>query len=215
MYRDIAGFRAKTNEYLNEYSAHLPVSSKVEARLLDLLDEGEYTHLKLIDGNAFEIVKLENYCGRLVIYRGKEGTSPKKFPCPSRIEFVLTPEGVERIICAMEDDYCEDYMSNYKAVMDFSVNITEKLADIDTDLPIADNHYAKLSRDLGGGYTFLSICDGVNTEIVKVSANGGKLFIERALENTEAHTFPVGSVVEYTLTPTAVRDIICQMDCCP
>lgn len=104
----------------------------------------------------------------------------------------------------------------YVQIIDFISNITDKFADTDTDLPLHEEHLAKLRSRLGqSGYTYLQIKDGTNLEVVKVSSVGGSLIVVRGLEQTVAATFPKGSCVQHVLTATAVRDIVCQMDCCP
>lgn len=105
---------------------------------------------------------------------------------------------------------------NYEQYAGFISNLVDKLADVDTDLPIHEQHLAMLrSRITDGKYTFLKILDGTNVEYVKLSNTGGALALERGLELTKPTTFPVGSCVKWELTPTAVRDIVCQMPCCP
>lgn len=108
-------------------------------------------------------------------------------------------------------------MSNtYEQYAGFISNLTDKLADIDTDLPIHEQHLALLRSRLNGGkYTFLKILDGTHIEYVKVINQNGNLYLERGKELTTPTTFPVGSCVKWELTPTAVRDIVCQMPCCP
>lgn len=98
----------------------------------------------------------------------------------------------------------------------FISNLTDKLADIDTDLPIHDQHLALLAQRLGGdGYTYLKAMDGTNVEYFRVINLSGKIAIDvRGLEKTTAHTFPVGTCIKWEITPMAVRDIVCQMPCC-
>ena len=104
----------------------------------------------------------------------------------------------------------------YEHYAGFISNLTDKLADIDTDLPIHEQHLALLRSRLDGNkYTFLKILDGTKVEYVKVINQGGKLYLERGKELTTPTTFPVGACVKWELTPTAVRDIVCQMPCCP
>lgn len=104
----------------------------------------------------------------------------------------------------------------YEHYAGFISNLTEKLADVDRDLPIHEEHLGLLkSRLTDNKYTFLKILDGTHIEYIKVSNHQGSLSVERGLELTEPRTFPVGSCVMWKLTPTAVRDIICQMECCP
>lgn len=97
----------------------------------------------------------------------------------------------------------------------YVTQLIDKLADVDTDLPIHEEHLASLKkRVVDGTYTYLRISDGTNIEFIKVENVGGSLRVQRGLELTEPHTFPVGSCVRWELTPTAIRDIICQMPCC-
>lgn len=104
----------------------------------------------------------------------------------------------------------------YEHYAGFISNLTDKLVDIDTDLPIHEQHLAALKVRLNGDkYTFLRIFDGTKTEYVKVINQDGNLYLERGMERTNPTTFPVGSCVKWEITPTAVRDIICQMPCCP
>lgn len=104
----------------------------------------------------------------------------------------------------------------YEQLAGFMSSLTDKLADIDTDLPLHAQHLAELTSRLSGSkYTFLEITDGTKIEYVKVSNVNNKLYLERGKEITTPTTFPVGSCVKWKLTPTAIRDIICQMPCCP
>lgn len=104
----------------------------------------------------------------------------------------------------------------YEQFAGFMTNLTDKLADVDTDLPIHEQHIAQLKlRITDGKYTYLKIQDGTNTEYIKVTNVGGSLTVERGLELTSPASFPVGSCVKWELTPSAIRDIICQMPCCP
>lgn len=103
----------------------------------------------------------------------------------------------------------------YEHYAGFISNLVDKFADVDTDLPIHDQHLGLLkNRITDGKYTFLKIIDGTHIEYIKVANRGGSLFVKRGLETTTPRTFPVGSCVKWELTPTAVRDIICQMECC-
>lgn len=106
--------------------------------------------------------------------------------------------------------------NTYEQYAGFISSLTAKLADIDTDLPIHDQHLALLKQRLTDGkYTYLKILDGTKVEYIKVTNTNGSISIERGLEMTNPTTFPVGSCVKWELTPMAVRDIICQMPCCP
>lgn len=214
MYKSIFGFATKLTSMLPADSAFFPVSDLVRNRLLELLDAGDHTHILLTDGDAREIVRLENYCNTLILYRGRSGTRALPFPCGATVAYIITPHTIESLVCAI--DNCEDKLMPYVSVIDFSVNTVVKLADIDTDIPVADDKLAILLAKIpAGSHTYLSVYDGVNTEVVKASNVYGKIFLERGQELTESHTFPIGSVIEHVMTPTAIREIVCQMDCCP
>lgn len=104
----------------------------------------------------------------------------------------------------------------YKQFAGFISNLNDKYADVDTDLPLPEQHIAALKNRLGSdGYTFLKLYDGTQVEYIEVRSQGGALFVRRGVELTQSRTFPVGSCVKWELTPTAVRDIVCQMECCP
>ena len=105
---------------------------------------------------------------------------------------------------------------SYIQIVDFVSNLIDKFTDTDTDLPIYEEHLSKLRNRLSvSGYTYLTISDGTNLEIIKVQSANGYLSVVRGLEQTTPHTFPKGSVVKWAMTSSAVRDIVCQMDCCP
>lgn len=102
----------------------------------------------------------------------------------------------------------------YQQYAGFVSNLTGKLSNVGTSLPMPEHHLSLLKNRVSDGkYTFLKLFDGTNVEYIKVSNVGGELHIERGLELTGPTTFPVGSCVKWELTPTAVCDIICQMSC--
>lgn len=104
----------------------------------------------------------------------------------------------------------------YQHLAGFMSNLTAKLADIDTDLPIHEQHISVIKKVLNTDkYTYLKLFDGTKVEYIKALNLGGKVHIERGLELTEPTSFPVGTCVKWELTPMAVRDIVCQMPCCP
>lgn len=214
MYKPLFGFSTDIISYAPAEEAFVPVSETVRRELLSLLDTGDYTYVELSDGNAVELAKLQNYCGALILYRGVFGTKAKQFPCGAKLQYVITPHTVEKLTCYL--DNCEDNTMPYAYTPAFSVNTTAVLADIDTDLPIADDKIAILLAAVPeGSHTYLRVTDGFNTEVLKVSNIYGKITTERGQELTSAHTFPTGSVIEHVMTPSAIRDIVCQMECCP
>lgn len=105
----------------------------------------------------------------------------------------------------------------YVQFVGFNSNTTEKLLDTDLDLPVYEQHLSLLRARLAndGDYTYLVLFDGTQTEAVQITNHGGFLKLTRAVENTTASSFPTGTCVRWELTPAAVRDIVCQMECCP
>lgn len=107
-------------------------------------------------------------------------------------------------------------LQKYVGIVGFKSTLVAKLADIDADLPVFEEHLSALRARLGAtGYTYLEVKDGYNTEIIKVMSVCGNIEIERGLESTDPHTFPKGSYIGWAMTPSAIRDIVCQMECCP
>jgi hypothetical protein len=107
-------------------------------------------------------------------------------------------------------------MAKYVQVLDFVSNLTEKYEDTDIDLPVYPEHVAMLKQRLGSdGYTYLQLRDGYNTEVIKVAIVSGNLIVTRGVELTKAKVFPKGSLINWVMTSSAVRDIVCQMPCCP
>lgn len=214
MYIPLSGFTTRLASSISMESASFSVADDTRKKLLELLDYYDYTHILIEDGNAREVAKLENYCGTLILYRGKFGSTRLPFPCGAKVSYIITPHTVEKLMCAITT--CEDYAMPYTAAVSFSVNLTGKLADIDTDLPIADDKLAELLTAIpAGSFSYMRLCDGFGIEIVKVSNIHGNIRLERGQELTAARTFPSGSVIEHVMTPEAIRNIVCQMECCP
>lgn len=105
--------------------------------------------------------------------------------------------------------------TRYNHLAGFITNLTDKLADVDTDLPIPEQHIAFIkSRLADGEHTHLRIFDGTQIEYVKLTNTGGNLRLTRGVELSLPRTFPVGSCVKWELVPDDIFNIICQMPCC-
>lgn len=221
-YIPLAGFYTRLIDNLKRDEIYLPISDEDYDFLYEKLDEDDtYSYLEIRDGRAIEIVKIYNYCGHIYMERGIDCTSSLSFRCGSSVRFILTEESVKNLICQMEDEDCESNKCegidmSYIGIAGFISNLVEKYQDTNRGLPIAEEHKGLLLSRLGyGGYTYLEIMDGTQIEYIKVSNISGELVADRGLETTEPKTFPIGSCVKWVLTPMAVRDIICQMECCP
>lgn len=214
MYIPLGGFFTHINRALSREDSFLPINNIDYAKLLQTLPYGGYSFLLLKDGNAVEFVKVTNSCGKLVLIRGVESTNRLYFRCGSIVKFAICSQGIMDFVCQTEK--CTEVSGMYVSIAGFKSKLIDKLADIDTDLPIHDQHIAILKKRLGDtGYTYLRLYDGNNIEYVKIISVGGNISLERGLELTTPTTFPIGSCVTWEITPMAIRDIVCQMPCCP
>lgn len=113
-YITLAGISVTLVGKLPAKDRFLPIGQLQAANLLELLDWGDYTHMELLDGLISEAVKVENYCGRLLLTRGIEGTKPRTFRCGTCASFIMTPSGVRDLVCRgydcseLADLPCED-----------------------------------------------------------------------------------------------------------
>lgn len=212
MYQPLAGFFTALVRGLSVDAVHLPITADKYRWLAHRLTD-HHSYLLLQDGRAVEVVKVRGVCGKLVLDRAAERTVAKPFPCGAAVLFVPTMQGVRDMVCEMKD--CEENTMIYAHMAGFMSTLTDKLADIDTDLPVPAEHLALLRQRIpDGGYTVLRLFDGTQIEYVKVINNGGALRLERGQELTPAAAFPNGACVRWELTPAVIRDIVCQMPCC-
>lgn len=98
-YVSLGGYATVLSGKLPRKDRFLPLSKVDTDNLLDVLEWGDYTHLALLDGNVTEVVRVENYCGRLLLSRGMSGTKALSFRCGTCVEFIVTPEGVQDMVC--------------------------------------------------------------------------------------------------------------------
>lgn len=95
-YKPLDGFLTR----LNQNTCSKAIWLDLEDDLIDLLPEyNDWTHLAIIDGRVLEIVRAENYCGRVLFYRGQEQTTPQCFACNTIVKFTLTKSGIEAMAC--------------------------------------------------------------------------------------------------------------------
>lgn len=113
-YIPLGGYSVTLTGKLPARDRFLPIGREQSERLLTLLEWGDYTHMELVDGLVSEAVKVENYCGRLLLTRGVEGTKTLSFRCGSCVTFIMTPQGVRDMVCQgyecseLADLPCED-----------------------------------------------------------------------------------------------------------
>lgn len=107
-YIPLAGFVARLQGGILPSTRHLPLSEAAYQTLLDTLGDGGYSFLEIRDGNAAEVVKVRNVCGKIVIDRGAEETSPLAFRCGIGVAFTLTAQGVKDAVCQMNGGDCRE-----------------------------------------------------------------------------------------------------------
>lgn len=97
----------------------------------------------------------------------------------------------------------------------FRTTLNNKFLATDTVLPLTATDAAWLvSLIPDGDYTFLTLREPTGVEIVKVDNMCATLVVTRAQDGTTARTFPKSSCVSCEITPTVVKDIVCNYDCC-
>ena len=75
-YIPLDGFTTKLIGKLPAKDRYVPIFDTTRDRLLrELSNAGDYSYFILKDGNTIEAVKIENYCGRLLMTRGLERTT--------------------------------------------------------------------------------------------------------------------------------------------
>lgn len=102
MYIDLAGFNTRLITNLKATDRHLPIALDEYNRLLGVLAYDDFSFLEIRDGNASEVIKVTNVCGKLVIDRGMEQTTIKAFRCGTGVAFILTMSGVEYTVCQLD-----------------------------------------------------------------------------------------------------------------
>lgn len=107
-YISLAGFVTRLTENITYKTTHLPIDEVSYHILLDNLAEGDYSFLEIRDGNAIEVVKVINFCDKIVIERGQELTKPLSFRCGIGVAFVQTMQGVKDAVCQMNESDCNE-----------------------------------------------------------------------------------------------------------
>ena len=88
------------------------------------------------------------------------------------------------------------------------------MALTDTILPVNSASTTALCQALGSeDYTYLSIRDGVNVEIVKATCVAEMIEIERAQGGTAAFTFAKGSCAAVEVTEEGLQALVCETNC--
>lgn len=106
-YVPLAGVVTNLTENIASNTRYLPIDKASYQVLLDNLDDGDYTFLELRDGRACEVVKVVNFCGKIIIQRGAENTQPLPFRCGIGVAFIQTMQGVKDTVCQMTKSDCQ------------------------------------------------------------------------------------------------------------
>ncbi len=89
--------------------------------------------------------------------------------------------------------------------------LTSPMTAGQTSLPVSSDIQAKLILALGAtGYTWLTVVDDLNIEVVKVELVSGALFLTRG---NPAYVFPVGACALWEVTDESVQDRVCNPVC--
>lgn len=107
VYKPLAGFVTRLTDNITYKTRHLPIDDDNYQVLLDNLADDDYSFLEIRDGNAIEVVKVINFCGKIVIERGQELTKPLSFRCGIGVAFIQTMQGVKDIVCQMNESDCQ------------------------------------------------------------------------------------------------------------
>lgn len=96
----------------------------------------------------------------------------------------------------------------------YRCKLSRRLNKEDGILPIVDTQ--KLGSLLNLGFSYLTINDGVNTEVVKVERFGNDIKITRGTNGTEPQSFPPSSCVFWEITKSGIYHALCdeEFNCC-
>lgn len=96
------------------------------------------------------------------------------------------------------------WLHGYKAMLANSIDKKQTLLTV--------SNQTALYQSLNNSYSFLTLSDGVNTEIVKVEQYGTQIKMIRGQEGTEPQSFPSGACIKWEPTKTGICDTLKQCD---
>lgn len=103
--KTIPGYFSSLTHILEPSDHSLPLDN-ISALKNRLSENGDFTTLLIQDTVGYEVVKVLNHQGELVIDRGLSGTTPKRFPVGSCVTFSPSDELLKALAC--ENDCCEN-----------------------------------------------------------------------------------------------------------
>lgn len=108
--KTVAGYTSSLMQILEATDRSLPVGNLQELRN-KLPNDGDWTTLMIHDTVGYEIVKAINFQGNIAIDRGLSGTSAKRFPVGSCVNFSVSDELLQKMAC--EVDCCENGVDDH------------------------------------------------------------------------------------------------------
>lgn len=107
--KTIPGYFSKLTQILETTDRILPAED-TQTILNRLSDDGDWTTVLIQDTIGYEVIKVLNHRGNLVVDRGLSGTTPKRFPVGSCVVFTPSDELLKAVSC--ETDCCEEGVDN-------------------------------------------------------------------------------------------------------
>lgn len=99
---------------------------------------------------------------------------------------------------------------SYQWLNGYKTKTHERLDKAGGLLPVEDAK--SLAAKLGSGHTYLTLSDPTGVEIVKATAFGDDVKIDRAQGGTEAKTFPAGACIKWEATKMGIEETVCDAD---
>ena len=78
---------------------YFPLTQRDNARLLEMIPDGDEMFLTIRDNLYSEWVRAENQCGTIVVHRGVDDSQPRKFPRGSCVFFETSLPVIKWLIC--------------------------------------------------------------------------------------------------------------------
>lgn len=105
--KTMSGFATSLADVLEAEDKVLPIMVKDTKELLTRLNkDGDWTTVLVQDTIGYEVIKVLNFRGEIVLERGLSGTKPKKFPYGSCVVFTPSDELISVMAC--EVDCCDN-----------------------------------------------------------------------------------------------------------
>ena len=97
----------------------------------------------------------------------------------------------------------------------FQGRLAASMGPTDTSLPLVAGDAALLASSLGQTHhAWLTVYDPTGSEVVRATAWGGQILVERGQDGSTPRTFPPGSCVDARVTYAGVKDLMCNYSCC-